>query len=103
MHPHPAATRNFIVAKVARLLFWENRAAQLAAHFDRKKGSTKCWINGTRRPPVEALKGLREMLIQRQADCGDALRELDDMIAKREHEPRRLTGAAARWKAWEPR
>ena len=76
-----------IVARAAELLFTSAPSSLLSRAAGAAKATARSWRRGHRRAPLLVLRLLRAELQRRGAECFSALRELDNLIAKREGEP----------------
>jgi hypothetical protein len=81
-----------VIRRAARALNPDRPLRAFADKVHRPRSTVKSWITGRRRPSIVTLKILRAMLNDRQSTLFDLIRELDNVIAKREFQPRHRTG-----------
>ena len=81
-HPDDA-----LVARAAELLFTAAPNSLLSRAAGVAKSTARSWRRAHRRPPIPILRLLRTELQRRGAECFSVLRELDNLIGKREGEP----------------
>jgi hypothetical protein len=58
----------------------------------RPRSTVRSWVRLRRRPPIAVLKAVRDALKERQAALLALMPQLDQIIMKREFEPKRRTG-----------
>jgi len=81
-----------LIFRAAQALFIGAPSAKLATLARVRKPTARSWRQGHRRAPLVVLRLLRHLLQMRAAECYDLCRYFDLEIARREGEPRRLTG-----------
>jgi hypothetical protein len=89
---HP---RDTLVGQAARLLFPGRHSADLVGALGHPYPTVRAWVSGYRRLPPRVLRRVNELLRQRQIDCSEIWREMEQAILKREGEPRHLRGICA--------
>jgi Helix-turn-helix len=85
MRHYSAAT----LREAARLLFPATPNYALAKALGHKRSTVRSWLSGHRRPPVEVLRQVQELVRLRQIACSDCVQDLGLLVQKREWEPRR--------------
>jgi hypothetical protein len=81
-----------LIFRAAQALFPDAPNAALARACGVPKATVRSWRRGHRRPPKDVLEVIRLLLQVRAAHCNELWREFGIEIARREGEPRRLTG-----------
>jgi hypothetical protein len=78
-----------LIRDVMRMLSPDRPIMQLARFAGRPRPTAKAWATGHRRPPIDVLIMLREVVRDRPTGLEG---ELDYEIRKREYEPKHRTG-----------